>query len=125
MKITDKAEQILNEFKAKMMTEMEEAIGDLYSNVLPHVENDNYMNVQHRSDEIIKALMSGTFQKDDNGKGVYVADSNGVGVYLKITDYMYDTMRTNLIKAMPVCPKDMEIESLKLTIKHMQDNRSY
>ncbi len=125
MNITDKAEQLINEFKAKMVKEMEESIGDLYSDVLPHVENDTYINVQNRSDEIIKALMSGTFQKDDNGNGVYVADSNGVGVYLKITDYMYDTMRSNLIEAMPICPKDMEIESLKLTIKHMQDHSSY
>ena len=125
MNIEDKAEQILIEFKAKMVKEMEESIGDLYSDVFPHVEHDTFMNVKYRSDEIIKALMSGAFQKDDNGKGVYVADSNGVGVYLKVTDHMYDNMRKNLIEAMPVCPKDLEIESLKLTIKHMQEHDNF
>ena len=122
MNIQDKSGQLINEFKEKMIKEVEETIGRLCSDVLPHVENDTYMNVQYRSEDIIQALMSGTFQKDVKGEGVYVADNNGVGVYFHITDNMYDTMRENLIKAMPACPKDLKIKSLELTIKHMQDN---
>lgn len=122
MNIQDKSEQLINKFKEKMIKEVEETISHLYSDVLPHVENDTYINVQYRTEDIIKALMSGTFQKDPDEKGVYVADNNGLGVYLCITDSMYDTMRENLIKAMPVCPKDLKIKSLELTIKHMQDN---
>lgn len=125
MNIEDKAEQILTEFKAKVIKEIKESIDCVYTDILPHIENDTYMNVQYRSNEIIKALISGEFKKDDSGRGVYVADSNGVCVYLNVTDYMYDNMRKSLIEAMPVCPKDMEIESLKLTIKHMQDRQSY
>ena len=122
MNIQDKSEQLINEFKEKMIKEAEETIGHLYSDVLPHVENDTYMNVQYRAEDIIQALMAGTFTKDDNGEGVYVADNNGVGVYFHITDNMYDTLRENLINAMPACPKDLKIKSLELTVKHMQDN---
>lgn len=122
MNIQDKSEQLINEFKEKMIKEVEETIGHLYSDVLPHVENDTYMNVQYRAEDMIKALMSGTFQKDDNGKGVYVVDNSGLGAYFYITDMMYDTMRENLIEAMPACPKDLKIKSLELTVKHMQEN---
>ena len=122
MNIQDKSEQLINEFKEKMIKEVEETIGHLYSDVLPHVENDTYMNVQYRAEDMIKSLMSGTIQKDDNGKGVYVTDNNGLGAYFYITDMMYDTMRENLIEAMPTCPKDLKIKSLELTIKHMKEN---
>tara|TARA_R110000850_G_scaffold196814_2_gene323169 strand:+ start:98 stop:469 length:372 start_codon:yes stop_codon:yes gene_type:complete len=122
MNIQEKSEQLINEFKEKMIKEVGETIDHLYSDVLPHVENDTYMNVQYRAEDMIKALMSGSFRKDDNGKGAYVVDNNGLGAYFTITDMMYDTMRENLIKAMPVCPKDLKIKSLELTIKHMQDN---
>ena len=122
MNIQDKSEQLINEFKEKMIKEVDEAISYLYSDVLPHVENDTCMNVQYRTEDTIKNLISGTFQKDPDGKGVYVTDNNGVGVHLYITDMMYDNMRENLIKAMPVCPKDLKIKSLELIIKNMQDN---
>ena len=122
MNIQEKSEQLINEFKEKMIKEVGETIDHLYSDVLPHVENDTYMNVQYRAEDMIKSLMSGSFRKDDNGKGVYVVDNNGLGAYFIITDMMYDTMRENLIKAMPTCPKDLKIKSLELTIKHMQDN---
>tara|TARA_R110002096_G_scaffold402603_1_gene599950 strand:- start:254 stop:685 length:432 start_codon:yes stop_codon:yes gene_type:complete len=121
MNIQEKSEQLISEFKDKMIKEAEDAISHLYSDVLPHLENDTYMNVQYRAEDMIKAIMSGAFQKSDNGNGVYVLDSNGLGAYFHITDMMYDTMRENLIKAMPACPKDLKIKSLELTIKHMQD----
>tara|TARA_R110000822_G_scaffold151507_2_gene290657 strand:+ start:2467 stop:2838 length:372 start_codon:yes stop_codon:yes gene_type:complete len=122
MNIQDKSEQLINEFKEEMFKRAEETISRLYSDVLPHVENDTYMNVQYRTEDIVKSLMSGTFKKDPDGKGVYVTDSNGVGVHLNITAMMYDNMRENLIQIMPTCPKDLKIKSLELTIKHMQDN---
>ena len=82
MNIQEKSEQLINEFKDKMIKEAEEVISNLYSHVLPHVENDTYMNVQYRAEDMIEALMSGSFRKDDNGKGVYVVDNNGLAVYL-------------------------------------------
>lgn len=123
MNIEDKAKQIIDDFKKKMLIEMDEAIGNCYSEILPHVENDTYMNVQCRSEAVIKNLLAGNIEKDKDGKGVYIKDDNGLSVHIVITDNMYDQLRDTLIQSMPVCPKDMKIKALELDIKHMQEHK--
>ena len=124
MNIEEKAESILNEFKVKMAKVAEDAIADVYSEMLPHAEQDTYMNVAYRSESLIKNLLSGSFKKKGDSS-ITIDDDNGISVDFSMTDSMYDSIRDNLVKVMPACPKDLKIKSLELTIEHMQKHSQY
>ena len=119
MNIEDKANEVLAEFKTRMMAIAEETIGGCYGDVLPHVENDTYMNVEYRSDAVIRKMLAGEFTKDEDGKSVCVKDDNGISCRIRITSNMYDNMRDNFIKNMPQCPKDLKIKALEKEIARL------
>tara|TARA_R110000851_G_C12629569_1_gene517659 strand:+ start:69 stop:476 length:408 start_codon:yes stop_codon:yes gene_type:complete len=125
MNIEDKAQEIIEEFKKKMLLAADDAISDCYLEILPHVENDTYMNVQSRSEAVIKNIIIGDVIPHPSGNGVVAKDDSGVSVRISIDDGMFDSLRDALVKSMPVCPKDLKIKSLELTIERMDENRSY
>ncbi len=120
----EKMTLIINEFKSNLSRIAEDAISDVYMDVLPHVESDTFMNVQYRSNEVVKNMLSGAFKRVDENT-VSVVDGNNIAVEIKITDDKWDSIRRKLIEVMPSCPKDLEIESLKNQIRIMEDSRSY
>ncbi len=119
MNVEDKMISIINDFKSDLARVSEEAISSAYGEILPHVENDTFMNVQYRSQRVIENMIAGKF-KSDGDNTVIVEDDNGINVKIKITDSQWDNMRASLLSALPVCPKDLEIESLKNTIELME-----
>jgi hypothetical protein len=125
MNIEDKAQEIIEEFKKKILSAADEAISDCYCDILPHVENDTYMNVQGRTEATIKSILIGDVTPHPSGKGISVKDDNGVSVRIDIDDGMFDSLRDALVKSMPECPKDLKIKSLELTIKHMNEHSRY
>ena len=125
MNIEDKAQEIIEEFKKKILSAADDAISDCYCEILPHVENDTHMNVQSRSEAVIKSILIGDVTPHPSGKGVSVKDDNGVSVRISIDDGMFDSLRDALVKSMPVCPKDLKIKSLELTIEHMNNHMNY
>ena len=108
------------EFKVRMMEIAEDAVDGCYGDILPHVENDTYMNVEYRSDAAIKKMLAGEFTKDDDGKGVWIKDDNGISLYVMITDNEYDKVRDNLIKHMPECPKSLKIKALEKEVARLK-----
>jgi light-regulated signal transduction histidine kinase (bacteriophytochrome) len=121
--IETKYKEILDQFKKDTEKLVKDAVIKIYTDMLPHIEDDTEMNVQHRSEDIIKNLLAGNveFYKENTVK---VKDTNGVGVYLTITDNRYDNIRKKLLEVMPTCPKDLEIQSLKERLKRAYE-RNY
>lgn len=119
MKAEEKMNNIINSFKDQLAVVAEGAISDVYSEILPHVENDTFMNVTYRSQRVIENMIAGKFERV-NKNTVSILDDNHMSVEIKITDNQWDSIRESLIKAMPACPKDLEIKSLKRQIEILE-----
>jgi hypothetical protein len=120
MNIENKAKEIIDDFRKKILAEADEAISNAYSDILPHVENDTFMNVQYRSQTVIENIIAGKFERI-NEKSVSVLDDNEITVEIALTDGKWDCLRKSLLSVMPVCPKDLEIQSLKEQLKHAEE----
>lgn len=123
MDIESVAKNAINEFKKKMLIAQTEALDACYLETLPHAESDLFVNVASRSESVINKILSGDFVESHRDCGVAVTDDNGITTHISIDTHQFDNLRMALVKAMPKCPKDLEIESLKLTIEHMRNNR--
>ena len=104
--------KLVETFKIDATYIVEDAVKRIHSDLLPYVENDTEMNVAIYSQKIIESLLSGDFERVDDGS-VRVRSSTGASMLLYITDLEYDMIRDNLIRALPKCPKDLKIKALE------------
>ena len=121
MEAEERMTNIINSFKIKLASVAEDAISEVYSEILPHVENDTFMNVQYRSQRVIENMISGKFTVVDDNT-VRISDDNDMCVDIKVTDTQWDNLRRSLLTVMPACPKDLEISSLKEQLKFAENN---
>jgi hypothetical protein len=109
-------EKVINAGKDQLKSTIDEIIANAYTDILPHVLEDTDCNIQYRTVNAVENLLSGNFEI--NGDYLNIPCSTGdVRVRVKLTAHEYDGLRTSLIKVMPQCPKDLEIESLKKQLK--------
>ncbi|HHZ68881.1 MAG TPA: hypothetical protein EYN67_06940 [Flavobacteriales bacterium] len=121
MEAEERMTNIINSFKIKLASVAENAISEVYSEILPHVENDTFMNVQYRSQRVIENMIAGKFTVVDDNT-VRINDDNDMCVDIKVTDTQWDNLRRSLLTVMPACPKDLEIASLKEQLKFAENN---
>ena len=121
MQAEERMTNIINSFKIKLASVAENAISEVYSEILPHVENDTFMNVQYRSQRVIENMIAGKFTVVDDNT-VRINDDNDMCVDIKVTDTQWDNLRRSLLTVMPACPKDLEIASLKEQLKFAENN---
>ena len=121
MEAEERMTNIINSFKIKLASVAENAISEVYSEILPHVENDTFMNVQYRSQRVIENMIAGKFTVV-NDNTVRINDDNDMCVDIKVTDTQWDNLRRSLLTVMPACPKDLEIASLKEQLKFAENN---
>ncbi len=119
MNLEQRMKEIQEELKESVSKSVQHALHDCHAELLPHLDSDTFMNVSYRCQDLIENLIAGNFHAVDDSK-IQVSDSNGITVDIKVTDFNYDRIRDSLIKAMPACPKDKLIESLKKTIYHLE-----
>ncbi len=119
MNLEQRMKEIQEELKESVSKSVQYALHDCHAELLPHLDNDTFMNVSYRCQGVIENLIAGNFHAVDDNK-IQVSDSNGITVDIRVTDFNYDRIRDSLIKAMPACPKDKLIESLKKTIYHLE-----
>lgn len=120
----EKLTGIIEEFKKKLSSVAEDAIAEVYSEILPHVECDTLNNVEYRSQRVIENMIAGKFERVDENT-VSVADDNNIKVNIKVTDSQWDNLRRSLLLVMPACLKDLEISSLKLQLRQAEENRYF
>ena len=121
MKAEEKMTNIINSFKIKLASVAEDAVSEVYTEILPHVENDTFMNVQYRSQRVIENMIAGKFTTIDDS-AVSIVDDNDMVVIIRVTDSQWDNLRRSLLTVMPACPKDLEIASLKEQLKFAENN---
>ena len=108
----------LKNFKQRILAAQEEAFDEMIHSRTPYLEQDTYANVEYRVDEAVQSLLAGNFTVD----GDYLRiEQGGFYIRVQVTTYQWDCLRKELIKLMPKCPKDLEIESLKEQLKRAYD----
>lgn len=118
MNIEEKFESLVTDFKSIAENALEESIGEIYTKLLPHTTDDTLQNVSIIAEDIVEKLLCGDCEQTESG--IKVIDKNGIACFLSITPHEYDKLREALLKAMPVCPKDLEIEALKKEIETLR-----
>lgn len=124
-------EDIFEKFCADKVSKLKEALQDAAKDViqdisneyLPYVAEDTVCNVEHRVNQIIKKLLCGQFTVED-GKWLRVEEPHCF-VSIGVSTHVWDDFRKELIKLMPECPKDKEIESLQMQLKQANERRYY
>ena len=123
----DEQEEVLKRIaeKAKLsiIEAAKDAIGEVWSDLIPYALQDAQMNAMHRADEIVQKLLSGNFEFVDNAATVKIGDNLNVSVSVNMTSRQYDGLRASLLEITPQCPKDLEIESLRQQLKDSWENR--
>ena len=109
---------IIEKAKAELTKAAESAISDVWGDYLPFAVNDTHANVSIRAEEIIKKLAGGDFIFDGN-YALFDTTGGVIRVRIAMSEHMYCKIRQNLLSIMPVCPKDLEIASLKEQISNL------
>lgn len=113
--------EVIETFKKKLSSIAKDSISEVYGEILPHIEDDTFMNVQYRSQRVIENMIAGKFERVDDNT-VSTVDDNGIKVNIKVTDTQWDLIRKSLLLALPACPKDLEIASLKKQLEFSENN---
>ena len=100
----------LDNFRKKLQEVSEEVMGNVYSDVLPHVASDTEYNISNRVECCVKNLIAGKFEDistDSLNPYLKVADGYGMNCYIHLSQY------SSMIKPIWDMFKD-EIESVRI-----------
>lgn len=124
--IERKLMETLNSFKESMKKVAEDAVSEVYADVLPYVVSDAEFNIANRVEGCVKNLIAGDFQDvSTNELSVRLAVSDSYGMkhlihisnYTKMFDKIYETYKHELqnekIKAL-----EDEITRLRDAVNH-------
>ncbi len=111
----------LTEFRKKIAEIGNEVLGDLYSDVLPHIASDTEFNISNRVQHSVENLLVGKFEDistDSLKPYLKVGDGYGMHSYIHLSEYgqicknIYDVCKgdieNNVIKSL-----EFEVERLK------------
>ena len=116
MTLEEKYTEMMERFKKDAYTAVDEAINTIHCEMAPHLDSDTDSNVCFQTSEVVTSILRGGFTRVDENT-VEAHGYSGVSVRVNMTDSQYDNIRKNLLEAMPACPKDLEIQSLKDQLK--------
>ena len=116
MTLEEKYNEMMERFKKDALTAVHESIDKIHCDIAPHLDSDTDYNVCSQTSEVVTNILSGGFTRVDDNT-VEAHGYSGVSVQITMTDSQYDNIRKNLLSAMPACPKDLEIQSLKDQLK--------
>lgn len=124
--IERKLMETLNSFKESMKKVAEDAVSEVYGDVLPYVVSDAEFNIANRVEGCVKNLIAGDFQDvstDELSIILQVSDSYGmnhrihIANYTKMFDKIYemykDELQNEKIKAL-----ESEVKSLRDAVNH-------
>ena len=124
--IESKLMETLNSFKESMKKVAEDAVSEVYGDVLPYVVSDAEFNIANRVEACVKNLIAGDFQDvstDELSIILQVSDSYGmnhrihIANYTKMFDKIYemykDELQNEKIKAL-----ESEVKILRDAVNH-------
>jgi hypothetical protein len=98
--------------KSALQDATKDAISEISNEYLPYVVDDALANVENRTNDVINKLLSGDYEVYEGGEYLIVQEPYAF-INIRVSPYQWDIFRRELIKIMPKCPKDLEIENLK------------
>lgn len=107
-------EDSVSSFKEIASRALEDLMDELVAKRLPYLEDDRGYNVEYRANDIVRKLIEGDYSLDE--KGFLRVKQEGFFMVIKVSSCQWDNLRKELIKLMPECPKDKEIENLKMQL---------
>ena len=116
MTLEEKYTEIMDRFKKDALDTVYAAIDTIHCDMAPHLDSDTDSNVCFQTSEVVTNILCGGFTRVDDNT-VEAHGYSGVSFMVTMTDSQYDNIRKNLLSAMPACPKDLEIQSLKDQLK--------
>ena len=120
--IERKLMETLNSFKESMRKVAEEAVSDVYADVLPYVVSDTEFNIANRVEGCVRNLIAGDFQDvstDELSILLQVSDSYGmnhrihIANYTKMFDKIYEMYKDEL--------QNEKIKALESEVKILRD----
>jgi len=120
MTLEEKYTEMMERFKKDAYMAVDEAFDTIHCDMAPHLDTDTDANVSFQASEIVTGILSGNFTRVDD-QTVCASSHSGISVFITMTTAEYDNIRKNLIDAMPACPKDLEIQSLKDQLSRAYD----
>jgi hypothetical protein len=102
--------------KSTLQEAAKEAISEISNEYLPYVVGDTLDNVGHRAESIIAKMLSGDYEVCESGNSLTIKEPYAF-ISIRVTANQWDNFRRELIKIMPKCPKDLEIENLKSQLR--------
>jgi hypothetical protein len=119
--IENKLAEELYKFRESMKLIADEAMGNVYADVLPHIASDTEFNITNRVEGVVKNLIEGNFEdiSTETLKPYFrVSDSYGMYVHIHMSEYskiceniyhqFKDDIQNNLINKL-----EAEVKSLK------------
>ena len=116
-KVKNELEKHLSNFSKDIERAASCAISNALTDCLPHILSDTEFNIEYRSQDAIRNLIAGNFEREGNYLNI-MCGTGDLRVRLEVSSYEYDNIRKSLIEVMPECPKDLEIQSLKEQLKN-------
>jgi len=107
----------MDELKTKATQVVDDVMGQLYCDYLPHIETDTESNIGNRVDGVIRNLIAGKFERHSETM-VVVSDTYGRNHYVHINSYdgvvkpLCDLMGAEIVGARV---KELEREVKSLT----------
>lgn len=112
----------MEKLKSRAKEAVDDVMGDLYVEYLPHVLADTEMNVKTLVDDVVRNLVAGRFEKCMDGTYVRVPDSRGhiylisLGEYSHLVRPLCELMK-DVIASSRIAQLEHELESLREEIR--------
>lgn len=120
--IENKLTQELDKFRESMKLIADEAMGNVYSDVLPHITSDTEFNITNRVEGVVKNLIKGNFEdiSTETLKPYFrVNDDYGMHVHIHMSEY--SKMCENLYEKFKGDIENNVVASLKSEVQRLKD----
>lgn len=112
----------LEKFREAIKTAADDALSNVYCDVLPHIETDTDANMSNRVSQSLMNILEGKFEDistDTLKPYIKVADGYGFHSYIHLSQY--NQICKNIYE---MCKEDLEnnvIENLKQEVKYLKE----
>lgn len=121
----------LDNFRKKLQEVSEEVMGNVYSDVLPHVASDTEYNISNRVGCCVKNLIAGKFENiSTDTLNPYFRVSDGYGMYCYVHVSQYSDMVKSIwdmfkgeIESVRIAQLESQVETLRREAAEFYRNR--
>lgn len=119
--IENKLTQELDKFRESMKFIADEAMGNVYADVLPHIASDTEFNITNRVEGVVKNLIEGNFEDISTERlKPYLRVSDNYGMYVHIHMSEHSKMCESLYEKFKGDIENNVVTSLKDEVRQLK-----